>query len=167
MNHSGGCAALTALLVLTTAAGLSAQEPAKPEVLVGSATDERSTWDGQQVLSATPKGEVLLLRSDSLTAISLTTRKRHRLVRDRKPSAGEEGPFVRAAEVGSDPASWVVLDLGTVRLFENGAELPVADPGWMPHWVTMAGGDPVAVVLPYRKKMQVGEMIERFPLRRG
>lgn len=138
---------------------------AEPELLRGTQAKNDSKWDGPQALAADRKGEVLVLRGDSWTASPLESdEKVQKLAKEGAAKIDPEGAFVRAAAVGGNGPTWVVLDLATVRLFRGGAELPVPNPEWQVHWVSMVDGDPVAVTLPFKMRMQKGETLEKVSL---
>jgi hypothetical protein len=153
------------LLFLAPAFAAEGTAKAAPRPLAGSAIRSLPSWDGPQLLSATEKGEVFLLSSGDLAARSVVDAgKKLSLGWERDASGEVAPPFLRAGAVGADGRNWVLLDLGELRLFEKGAERPLPAPDWMIHWVTMVDGDPVAVTLPLKFRMQVGERIDRHPL---
>lgn len=125
-------------------------------------------WDGPQMLLVDGKGQVSILRGDTLQVYPLEAEGSPlSLVGERAVSAGESkspAKFVRSAATGAKGDSWVLLDGTSVRWFDKDGEKELDAPEWMVDAVTMAGDDPVAFVLPNKLRRQEGEAPAPPPL---
>ena len=102
-------------------------------------------WDGPQMLLADGKGQVSILRGDTLQVYPLEAGGAPlSLVGERAVSAGESktpAKFVRSAATGAKGDSWVLLDGTSVRWFDRDGEKELDAPEWMVDAVAMAGDD--------------------------
>ena len=156
-NHRGspfhprrpGLAGTAALVTLSVAAVLQATA-AGPAHLRPERIAEPGSWSTPQFVQADAAGHVVLLRSDTLEAFSLTPKGTFAPAGklERFPT-GEDHPFVRDAALSPGGDEWVVLDVGHgPRCFRDGKERQLPALGWRATAVAMAGGRPVAAALP-------------------
>lgn len=134
-------ACLTAGLVpIAAPAPLLAQEV---ESLKGAAASLQ--WEGTQFVQADPRGDVYLLRGDTLQVYPVT--KNHDLGEPVQLEGGVRSGMPLDAAMGSDD-SWALLVAGGVRFFPGGHEKSLPALAATPLDIGFLRGDPVVVVMP-------------------
>ena len=105
-------------------------------------------WSGPQFVQADARGNVFLLRGDTLDVYPVV-QKTHELGKPVRlaPSGATSGPLLDAA-LSADGDDWVLALPSGIERFSGGEERPVPPLPWFPTAVGFVRGDLAALVVP-------------------
>jgi len=133
-----------ALLSLTCLARVAFS--GSPHIVVASAVSPSISWNGSQWVQADKKGNVFLLRGDSLDVYPFSASRLANPRRLLRSGLVENG--TTSAALSPDGDRWIVAASNHVTSFESGEARALPDVGWLVTSVGFLGNAAVAGVLP-------------------
>jgi hypothetical protein len=138
---------LCSLLTAALGAGLASLAfSASPHAFVAAPVAPTLSWTAPQSLHADLKGNVFLLRGDTLDVYPLGSRQIQRPRRLQRAGLVEDG--MTCAALAPDGSRWIATAANHVLSFRNGQAEAVPEPGWLVTSVGFLGDMALAGVLP-------------------